>query len=148
MTAAAYHEPLQGATFSDKGSASQFLPNLSLNHAVRRLRRNNPRQTQSRFREKFGVLLFRALAASGEEQHLDIQNLCHMASVSFRHHKLQQDHLAVFLSAIFQSFAAVAQNRKGLVVVPVVNNIFHQVEIAAFGNGLEEISTGSAAAGV
>ena len=61
-------------------------------------------------------------------------------------HRFQQQYLALLLAGRGQGVKAVAQNGGALLVVPIVDDVLHDVGVAAGGHGFEEIGDFGAAA--
>ena len=103
--------------------------------AERALSRHNSRHLQPSLLEHRGEFLLRSLA-SADDQHLNIEELAPIRVVAGRD-DVVDDEYSPFL---VHSGAAVLENLHALLIVPVVEDVFHDVGIAARRHSLEETS--------
>lgn len=92
-------------------------------------------QSQPRRVEQRGELRLGALPAGqdAEQQHVDA--LARVGVIALRDHRVQRDHPA----ARFHCPAAVLEDSHATVVVPVVQDVLHRIEVAAFRHRVEEV---------
>src|SRR5947207_1382002 len=77
-----------------------------------------------------------ALAASGHEHHGHIEKLLRVGSVGGTDDAVHHQQLP----AGFQGAAAVSEDSYGALVIPIVDDVLHDVGVGARGHGFEEVS--------
>ncbi len=107
----------------------------SFDDAERTLRCHDAHQLQSGLFEDSGKLLLRALSSSNNE-HLNVHELAPTRVVAGRDDVIH-DQDPPFL---IHGGAAVREDFHALLIIPVVENVFHDVSIATGRHGLEEAS--------
>src|SRR5262249_5316501 len=105
------------------------------NHANRTLRRHYAAQPQAGRGEELGEFVFGALlAAHCQHQHLDIEMLGGRRSRLVTHYHLANEHAAVR----GQLIAHKLENRPAMLIAPIVDDVLHDVGVAAIRDPLEE----------
>ena len=82
------------------------------------------------------MLLYRPLPAASQRQHGQVHRLAERPYVPVAQAVLDQEHDAI----VRNRAAAVEEDVPRALVVPIVNDVFHQQGAASRGNGLEEIA--------
>src|SRR5436190_5640680 len=135
-------QTFRSATRAGLKPCAMYIPKAALalglcfHDAERRLRRHDPREVETGAVEQRAELLLRALASTWHDQHLEVEDLPHARLVARRNHRLDQDDAAV----LRQHLPDVRQDQRRLVVVPVMNDVLHDVGVAAGRDGLEEVA--------
>src|SRR5438132_7307620 len=105
--------------------------------AVWHSRRHDFCQSEARSFKQRAVLGFRAFIAVQKEQHLKIEEFPERRRVAIRYHHLDDKELAI----LGHRPMAILQDGQGAFVVPVMNNMLHDISIAARWNRGEEVSS-------
>ncbi len=92
--------------------------------------------------EECGKLGFRALAATQKHQHVEIDQLSRARGIVGRNHHLHQKHPPVRPKGAL----AIGQNTNSAFIIPIVNDVFENVDVRAGGDFLEEIAPDQLAA--
>src|SRR5947207_7642183 len=110
-------------------------------HAERRFRRHNSLKFEPGIGQELAILLFATFAAAGQEQHFEIEPLDESRIIAGSQDTLKKNNPGGGTRGAMD----VTQNRGRLGVIPVVDDVFHDVSVA-FGNSLEEIAVRGGAA--
>ena len=101
------------------------------------MRGNYPRQSETGLGIEFRVLFFGSFApAGGQREHHHVPELAVGRLIAGRHHPFDDQHSAT----VVHRLAAVAQDHRGPLVVPVVDDVLEEVDVAARGNACEEVA--------
>jgi hypothetical protein len=109
---------------------------LALDDRYKAGSRNHPRQRKARLTQQCAKLGFGPLlSARSRNEHLQVCESREVGLVGRFQDELNQQHRAVRPHRA----AAVSQDRDRVMVVPIVNDVFRDIRVRAFGNGLKEI---------
>ena len=87
-------------------------------HAQRRARRYDARHLEAGVREERGVLVGRALAAAGRQEHLEIDDLGHVRRVARRDDGFEKEDASG--GAAVEARANVLKKARGWLILPVI----------------------------
>ena len=113
----------------------------SLDQIERRFRFNDIGQLEASLRQEVAVFLLGAFAAAGEQHHFEIDDFGEMRFVAGSHHGFDQKQMRAWC----RGGVNVLKDGERVRVVPVMNDVFHDVGVAG-RNSLEKISVCDAAA--
>src|SRR4030095_13319975 len=111
-----------------------------LDDAGRRRGWDNARQREPRLVQERFVLVRCALTPSSDEQHGDICELAGEWRVAGRNDLFDDEQFGGGRRGLPYRPPAFAENCRGTIIVPVVNDILQHIRIATHRHGLEEIA--------
>src|SRR5690348_2312995 len=118
------------------GGCASLRRSRPLDETELRARRDDTRETEAGSGVQLSILLLRPLAAAVHHQHLEIEELHRRRVIAWRDQRLNDQDLALWRHCL----GAVAQNDKAVRVVPIMDDLAQQVDVASGQRRVEEVT--------